>query len=75
MATYTLTAPTPEIVMVAGMQLRLEAIDPTTGDPVLGVTASAWSIYGDDMDDGEVAESPFTAGPFMLTPGPDSAVT
>lgn len=75
MATYTLTAPTPEIVMTAGMQLRLEAIDPTTGDPVSGVTASAWSIYGDDMDQAEDVEAPLSAGPFMLTPGPDSAVS
>ena len=75
MAHYTITAPMPGLVAVAGNYLQLEAIDPTTGDPVTGVVASAWAIYGDDLDPAEQTESPFTAGPFMLTPGPDSAVT
>lgn len=73
MTVHTLTAPIPEIVLVPGMVLRLEAIDPTTGADVAGVTASEWAIYGVDMDAeaGDTTEA--AAGPYMLVPGPQSA--
>lgn len=48
MVVSTLQAGAPNIPLVSGMQLRLEAIDPTTGDAVAGVTATRWAIYGDD---------------------------
>lgn len=47
----TLQAPTPALALAAGMELRLEAISTTTGDPVTGVTSSAWAIYGVDESD------------------------
>lgn len=34
------------------MEIRLEAISPTTGDPVADVTADRWTIYGYDKSDG-----------------------
>jgi hypothetical protein len=33
------------------MFVKLEAIDPSTGAAVAGVTASGWAIYGLDMSD------------------------
>lgn len=49
MTVYTLLAPMPEANLVSGMKLRLEAIDPTTGATVTGVTSSNWAIYGIDL--------------------------
>lgn len=51
MTVRTLIAPFPDIAIGAGMRLRLEAIDPTTGAAVTGVTASEWAIYGIDLSD------------------------
>lgn len=67
MATRTLKASVAPIRLVPGMQLRLEAIDPTSGAAVTGVESSAWAIYGDDESD-ETGDT--TSGPFMLVPGP-----
>ena len=50
-----------------GMQIVFEAIDPTTGAAVAGVTVSAIGILasgeGSHIGDGDF-------GPFMLVPGP-----
>lgn len=51
MSDYTLHEGFPSIRLQEGMQLRLNAIDPTTGDEVSGVSATRWSIYGDDNSD------------------------
>jgi hypothetical protein len=49
MTVYTLQAPMPEINLVSGMLIKLEAIDPTTGAAATGVVATNWAIYGIDM--------------------------
>jgi hypothetical protein len=46
----------------------LEALDPTTGDPVDGVTVTNVDIWADVGDDGSTGTQ---AGPFMLVPGPN----
>lgn len=67
MATLTLKASIPAIRLVPGMELRLEAIDASSGAAVSGVKATRWAIYGDDEGgDNTVTES----GPYMLVPGP-----
>ena len=48
MADFTLHEGFPNILLEPGMTLRLSAIDPATGLAVTGITASRWSIYGDD---------------------------
>jgi hypothetical protein len=45
---YTLHEGFPDIPIEPGMRLRLNAVSPTTGNAVAGVTASVWSIYGRD---------------------------
>lgn len=74
MTVYTLTAPMPETLAVGGMILKLEAVSPTTGAAITGVTCSSWTIYGDDVSDLVDTSEPNVAGPFMLVPGPDSAI-
>ena len=51
MSDYTLHEGFPSIRLQDGMVVRLNAIDPTTGNVVTGVTSSLWSIYGDDNSD------------------------
>jgi hypothetical protein len=41
----------PPIPLTAGMKIRLEAIDPTTGAAVGGVQADRWAIYGEDLSE------------------------
>ena len=48
MATHTLQTGLPPLPIAGGMQLKLEAINPTTGAAVTGVTVTDWSIYGYD---------------------------
>lgn len=51
----------------------LEAIDPTTGNPVNGVVVSNVDIWADISDlgsGGGTVVSP--TGPFMLVPGPNA---
>lgn len=74
MTVYTLQAAAPPIPLVEGMVIKLEAIDPVTGSHVPGVTATAWAIYGEAFDEPDNAAQTVAAGPFMLTPGPDSGV-
>ena len=75
MTVRTLVAAIPPVRVSPGMLLKLEAIDSTTGSAVTGVTASAWAIYGELVDDAGATGDPATSGPFMLVPGPDSAVS
>lgn len=67
MTVYTLLAPMPPIQVAEGMILKLEAIDPTTGAAVGGVSGRNWNIYGRGDDD-DTAEA--SGGPYMLVPGP-----
>lgn len=60
----------PSMKLEAGMQLVLEAIDPTTGAAVTGVTATHWAIYGEASAEGSA--DVVSVGPFMLVPGPES---
>lgn len=56
MADYTLAEGFPELPLIAGMVLKLEAINPTTGATVAGVTASKWAIYGDETGGGTLVD-------------------
>lgn len=69
MTVYTLQAPMPTLRMVAGMKLRLQAIDPTTGLAVSGVTVAAWTIYG-DVDAGAAGGLDLVPALPLLTYGP-----
>lgn len=69
MTVRTLTAKVPSITLVEGMILRLEAISPTTGAAIGGVSASRWSIYGKTATEAADLDAQAT-GPYMLVPGP-----
>lgn len=70
MAGTPLISVAPGLTMLAGMYLQFEAIDPTTGIAVSGVTVRSVAVYGRDISESSVIQE--TAGPFMLVPGPDS---
>jgi hypothetical protein len=64
--TYTLIAGLPpEHQLLANARIVFEAVDPTTGLAVTGVTISAAGIYA-DADDATLDQ----LGPYMLVPGP-----
>ena len=69
MATDQLMAPLPQITLEPGMQIVFEAISPTTGLAITGVTVKGIAIYGTDEAGGE--PTVLTPGPFMLVPGPE----
>lgn len=48
MTDWTIHEGFPDIPIEAGMVLRLNAVSPTTGNVVNGVSATLWSIYGRD---------------------------
>jgi hypothetical protein len=55
MANAELLSPLAEATLVGGFMVKLEAIDPTTGAAVTGVTVTRFALYGDTMsgtDDG-----------------------
>ncbi len=52
MTVHTLQTAFPNLPLKAGMRLRLEAINPTTGADVASVTSTRWSIYGYDKSPG-----------------------
>lgn len=70
MATDQLMAPLPQIDLQPGMKVVLEAIDPTTGLAVAGVTVSKVAVYGTTTTTGP--DLGLGSGPFMLVPGPES---
>lgn len=70
MAVQQLMAPLPQILLEGGCMIKFEAIDPTTGLAVAGVTAKAIAIYGTTGTSADVQE--LVSGPFMLVPGPDA---
>ena len=55
----------PNIPLRAGMVLKLEARDPTTDAEVGGVSATRWSIFGDDQS---APSQPQPAGPVLIVP-------
>lgn len=49
MAHHTLQSAAPGLPLTGGSYLRLEAIDPTTGAAVTGVTVEDVAVYGIDV--------------------------
>jgi hypothetical protein len=64
-----LEASFPQATLEPGMQIVFEAIDPTTGAAVTGVTVSGIGmlVEGTGAGLGEIL-----TGPFMLIPGPSA---
>lgn len=60
----------PNIVLWDGCQIRVTAIDPTTGATVSGVTVSAVSLEVEQLAGGDLVDA--SSGPFMLVPGPEA---
>lgn len=59
-------APMPALMnLESGYVLRINALDPTTGAAVTGVTVSDFTIYCDNLTGGDLS-----AGSFQLVPGP-----
>lgn len=52
-----LEGPIPVIHLYAGMVVRFEAIDPTTGADVAGVVVRNVAVYGQGLDDEAVDKS------------------
>jgi hypothetical protein len=64
-------APMPDgLVLGSGYTLRVTALDPTTGNLVGGVNVGLEVITGTSSD--ALGGGAFTAGPFMLVPGPNA---
>jgi len=61
----------PNIPLSGGMQIRLEAIDPTTDAQVAGVTSTRWSIYG--WDDSQPTTAPGPELPVLVLPNTPSS--
>ena len=51
-----------------GYVVRINALDPTDGSQVTGVTVTNFTIYADNIGGGAAAD--LAVGPFMLVPGP-----
>jgi len=68
MTVHTLDAGLPEITLPGGFVVKFEAISPTTGLAISGVSVSAISIYGYQADDSE-SDVPVPA-PYLFVPGP-----
>ena len=69
-----LTASMPQFTELGyNATIVLEAIDPTTGDPVDGVVVSSVDIYADIVDASSTSTGPtpqpFAVGLYPLTPG------
>lgn len=59
----------PMIELKPGQRVVFEAIDPTTGGTITGVTVSDIAIAARGQN---VGSGSFTVGPFMLVPGPNA---
>lgn len=68
MSNAPLQAPIPSIDIEPGMKLVLEAISPTTGASITGVTATAWAIYGEGDENAEPLK-PLLLPPLLAYPG------
>lgn len=58
----------PNLDLPAGYLVRVNAVDPTDGSQVTGVTVTDFSILCEDLTGGGGAG--LQVGPFMLVPGP-----
>lgn len=70
MTVFTLDAGIPQIAVPGKTLVKFEAISPTTGTAITGVTVNTIAIYGYDRS--ELAEGGPTPGPFMFVPGPEA---
>lgn len=68
MAAPVIAGMPPSLDLDAGWQITLEALDPTTGNPVAGVTVANVSLMVRNLGGG--AADQLAVGPFMLVPGP-----
>lgn len=68
MAVPEIAALPPELDLPAGYKIRLNALSPTDGSQVSGVTVSDFSLLVTDLVGGNGQGLSF--GPFMLVPGP-----
>ena len=68
-----LVASMPVLPLTGDCVVRFEAINPSTGVAVSGVTISQATIYAVDVD-GDSADA-VDSGPFMLVPGPTPAAS
>lgn len=64
-----LLATMPVLPLTSDCVVKFEAINPTTGAAVSGVTVSQAVIYAVDIE-GESSGGSVDSGPFMLVPGP-----
>lgn len=69
MAEALIAAFPPELDLPDGYKVVWAAIDPVTGADVSGVVVSGVSIFGTALGTG-TGVGGFTAGPYMLVPGP-----
>jgi hypothetical protein len=67
---FTLDAGIPQIALPGGYVVKFEAISPTTGAAITGVTVNTISIYG--YDRAASASDAAPGGPYMFVPGPES---
>lgn len=65
-----LVASMPALPLTPGMRVQFEAISPTTGLAVAGVTVALAAIYAENIGEGESDSAVIDSGPFMLVPGP-----
>lgn len=67
-----LTASMPQFAQLGyNTTVVLEAIDPSTGAAVSGVTVSNVDIWA-EVDTSDTGGGGFTVGPYMLIPGPNA---
>ena len=74
MAQALIAAMPPDLDLDVGCQIVFEAVDPTSGAPVSGVTIGAALIRVDTslIDTGDGGGHKLNSGPFMLVPGPQA---
>lgn len=61
----------PILPLTVGMRVQFEAVSPTTGLPVAGVTVSDAVIYATDAEGEGLSNA--EVGPYMLVPGPGAS--
>jgi hypothetical protein len=74
MAVDQLIAGLPVFPLTPGMTIKFEAINPTTGAAITGVTVSAVAIVGVQAGAFAAGGGDVQVGPFMFVPGPGASV-